>query len=59
MPLYEYRCPECDTRLEILRRISEADAELVCPNCKTALMTRQFSTFATTGCGSGGAGRFT
>ena len=34
MPSYEYRCPKCKTKFELLRRIAARDDEAVCPNCK-------------------------
>lgn len=32
MPIYEYKCNECDHRLEILQKISDAPAT-TCPEC--------------------------
>lgn len=32
MPLYDYRCTECDHRFEQLRSISQKD-EATCPKC--------------------------
>lgn len=32
MPIYEYKCDECDHRLEILQKISD-DPETTCPEC--------------------------
>ncbi|HIF50612.1 MAG TPA: zinc ribbon domain-containing protein [Thiotrichaceae bacterium] len=32
MPIYEYKCGECDHRLEILQKISD-DQETTCPEC--------------------------
>jgi putative FmdB family regulatory protein len=32
MPLYEYRCDECDETFEVLRRITEKD-DVRCPRC--------------------------
>jgi len=34
MPLYEYFCPDCQKRFELLRSVSQADSEAVCPTCK-------------------------
>ena len=34
MPMYEYRCPKCDTRFERLLRLSERDDPQPCPNEK-------------------------
>lgn len=46
MPIYEYRCPACDTKFEQLIRDSEA-LELRCPNCGTREVNRLLSIFAT------------
>ena len=32
MPLYEYYCPQCETRFELLRPMSRADDSATCPN---------------------------
>lgn len=34
MPLYEYRCPKCGERFELLRSLSERDDETECPRCR-------------------------
>lgn len=64
MPLYEYRCPECGHRFEILQRMGEGAEGLSCPRCGAGKVEKQFSTFASTtsgasaasggGCGPGG-----
>lgn len=67
MPLYEYRCPECQHRFEILQRMGEGAEGLTCPECGTEGVERQLSTFAGSsasrseasaaaapGCGAGG-----
>jgi putative FmdB family regulatory protein len=56
MPLYEYRCRECGRSFEMLRRMSDADRELECPECRSKGVERQLSTFATGGCGGSGSG---
>lgn len=33
MPLYEYKCPRCGTRFEILRGISSGNEPVACPKC--------------------------
>jgi len=53
MPMYEYRCPDCGQSYEQLRRMSEADKDLECPNCGSPRPQRQVSKFA---CGSGSGG---
>lgn len=32
MPLYEYRCPTCDHRFELLRSFSQSDEPAICPS---------------------------
>lgn len=64
MPLYEYRCPECGHRFEILQRMGEGAEGLSCPRCGAGKVEKQFSTFASStsgsqvssggGCGPGG-----
>jgi putative FmdB family regulatory protein len=65
MPLYEYRCRECDIRFEVLQRLSEGSEGLTCPKCGASRPEKQLSTFAATsssaspltsaaGCGKGG-----
>ena len=51
MPLYEYRCPACAARFEILQRMGEGADELACPECGLAGVERQLSTFAAVGGG--------
>lgn len=46
MPIYEYRCPECDERFEKLVRTSGSQAEVVCPSCGSARAQRLVSSFA-------------
>lgn len=55
--MYEYHCQECGKTFEKLRRMSDADKDLECPDCKSEKVERQLSGFAMTGCG-GGSGRF-
>jgi putative FmdB family regulatory protein len=52
MPLYEYRCRECDTRFETRRAVGDADAPLPCPDGHTEAV-RLLSVFAATGRASG------
>lgn len=65
MPLYEYHCEACGKRFELLRRLTDSDRDVKCPDCQSNRVERDFSTFASSGpapspagCGGGG-GRFT
>ena len=69
MPLYEYRCAECETKFEKLSSFEAADRNVVCPHCGGTHPRRLISVFATFssssdvtggvtgggGCGCGGA----
>ncbi len=34
MPIYEYVCPDCATKFELLRSFRQADEAAVCPRCE-------------------------
>ncbi|MDD5312175.1 MAG: zinc ribbon domain-containing protein [Dehalococcoidia bacterium] len=36
MPLYEYSCPNCKNKFELLRPISCSDQNAECPKCKSS-----------------------
>ena len=44
MPIYEYRCTNCDRTFEALVRPGDSSAE--CPHCHGSKLTRELSTFA-------------
>ena len=46
MPIYEYRCQDCNTKFEKLVRRSEDAESLVCPQCGKNHLTTELSTFA-------------
>ena len=48
MPLYEYYCPRCTTKFELLRSMSRSEEPARCPNGHTSAM-RTLSVFATAG----------
>ncbi|HAS28332.1 MAG TPA: zinc ribbon domain-containing protein [Dehalococcoidia bacterium] len=45
MPIYEYFCPVCKSKFELLRLMSEIDVTAVCPVCNTP-SSRTLSKFA-------------
>ncbi len=55
MPIYEYKCNECETAFEKFVRNEETD-EIVCPNCRSKLVEKQISSFAQCGGSFGGYG---
>jgi putative FmdB family regulatory protein len=34
MPIYEYSCPKCQKKIELLRSMSSIDEPAECPHCK-------------------------
>lgn len=46
MPLYEYRCPDCQGRFEIIQHLGASASETICPACGAQHVERQLSTFA-------------
>jgi len=57
MPLYEYRCPACHERFEVLQRVGDGAESVRCPECGARDVARQLSTFAA-GHAGGGASSF-
>lgn len=55
MPLYEYRCEEDGTLLELMRPMSQADAPVEDPEGKGRTFTRVMSVFQSGGKGDGGS----
>ncbi len=60
MPLYEYRCVECETRFDALRAMSKLDDPIACPKCGSEHTRRMISLFSAIGddgviTGSGGS----
>ncbi|MFT4174322.1 MAG: zinc ribbon domain-containing protein [Rhodocyclaceae bacterium] len=43
MPIYEYRCTQCDTHFELLVR---SDTHAACPQCRSEALARQVSRIA-------------
>lgn len=54
MPLYEYRCPDCGHRFEVLQRLGEGAETVTCPSCDRPAPEKQFSTFASSSADGGG-----
>lgn len=46
MPLYEYKCSDCDTKFEILHKSTVAVEEVTCPNCNSSKSKKLFSSFS-------------
>ena len=49
MPIFEYKCSECDSKFEILTKNND-DNKIICPECDSSKVKKLFSTFiASTG----------
>lgn len=46
MPIYEYRCQDCNAKFEKLVRRASESAGLTCPSCGQSHLTVELSTFA-------------
>jgi len=51
MPLYEYKCLDCETRFDALRAMGDADALIPCPQCGSESPRRMISLFSAVGSG--------
>ena len=49
MPLYDYNCQHCESGFTELRRISEMDSPINCPECGSMLTSRSLSCFSVRG----------
>lgn len=46
MPIYEYRCNDCNTKYEILHMTREKIEDITCPNCSSKNYKKLFSRIA-------------
>jgi putative FmdB family regulatory protein len=53
VPIYEFRCADCEAVFEALRPVGDSGADLRCPKCRSGSVEKIFSVFAA-GSGSGG-----
>jgi putative FmdB family regulatory protein len=49
MPLYEYKCQNCETRFDALRAMADADNAIACPKCGSENAQRLISLFSAIG----------
>lgn len=57
MPIYEYRCEECDELFEVFVRSSSQPTKLTCPKCGSQKVKKAVSLFGVGGAGSSGGAR--
>ena len=64
MPIFEYKCKNCDNKFEILHKSSLNQEEVICPVCNSKDSKKLLSTFSAaslststgSGCQSGSCG---
>ncbi|RJP75392.1 MAG: zinc ribbon domain-containing protein [Candidatus Zixiibacteriota bacterium] len=54
MPIFEYRCPDCQQEFDEIRPFADRDEPVSCPHCGSRRSERKISLFGTTGWSSGG-----
>jgi putative FmdB family regulatory protein len=52
MPIYEYRCQECQHSFDVLTSFTQRDKAQVCPNCESRRTRVMVSSFAAIGGGT-------
>jgi len=57
MPIYEYRCAECQSTFEKLRPMSKADMSALCTHCGSSQTSRAISLFSAISKGGNGESR--
>jgi len=55
MPLYEFRCTQCEHVFEVMQRFSEAGTIPQCPYCQSAETQKKLSTVASFASSDGGS----
>lgn len=56
MPIFEYKCNECNTTFEQLTKSSNSNEEIICPECHSSNNKKLFSAFSTTAVNSSFSG---
>lgn len=46
MPVYEYRCLECNTDYDVYHKSTTSQEDISCPECKSEKTTKKLSVFA-------------
>ena len=46
MPIFEYKCSNCESKFEVLHKSSLNQEEVVCPECKSSNNKKLFSSFS-------------
>jgi len=55
MPVFEYKCKECNTKFDVLHKSSVNVEEVICPKCSSTKNQKLFSSFSASGFSSSGS----
>ena len=47
MPIFEYKCKDCNSTFELLAKSSNRSEEVICPECHSSNNKKLFSAFST------------
>jgi len=56
MPIFEYKCEECNSKFELLHKSSANNEEITCPSCSSVNNKKLFSAFSASVSGSSSYG---
>ncbi len=54
MPVYEYRCSDCNSKFDVFHKSMNSDEEIKCPKCDSTNNKKVFSAFSASIDGSSG-----
>ncbi len=49
MPIFEYKCKDCNTVFEVFHKVKENKDDVFCPKCKSKNYVKLISTFSSFG----------
>lgn len=52
MPVFEYKCSECNSKFDVLHKSASEKIEVYCPRCNSSNNKKLFSTFSASVSGS-------
>ena len=53
MPLFEYKCSECNRKFDVLHKSANNIENVECPECQSSKVKKLLSTFSAAGLSSG------
>lgn len=63
MPIFEYKCTECNSNYDVFHKTKEKEEDVICPSCSSKSHIKMMSTFSSvmssgssSGCEGGSCG---